>query len=422
MKSVNRFYNEEDRAIRVPSKGGDYRSQFQIDRDRIIHSGAFRRLQSKTQVFMSGEYDFYRTRLTHSIEVAQIGRSITTYLLNKSEYLNEEYYIDHDLVESICLAHDLGHPAFGHTGESTLHELMKPYGGFEGNAQTLRLLTATLFSDSQSGMNPSRSLVDGVLKYKTLWGEVAGQKNHYLYPDQKEWLDFVLYQQEFPAELNPGKIRNQFKSIECQIMDWADDTAYCLNDLADAIQAGFITLTKVRQWAANQQLTSEESAHIEWLCCAIQEAKVEPSLNRMIGRYIQACQLVPEQNFLSDRSQRHCYRLEIDPQIKVQSKINKRLAMDLVFRSPQLQQLDFKADMILRKLFTVLEMQYVQSKDVKKWNLLPAGLHQNVVAEKNEGQRARLICDWLAGMTDRFALKTYRRLFDADYGSMTDLV
>jgi len=133
----NNFYNNFDLERLKPSlRDNDYRTPFQIDRDRIIHSSEFRRLQGKTQVFLPGEYDFYRTRLTHSIEVAQIGRAICNYLLAKEkDLLNEEFFIDEDLVESVCLAHDLGHPPFGHAGERMLNLLMKNYGGYEGNAQ-----------------------------------------------------------------------------------------------------------------------------------------------------------------------------------------------------------------------------------------------------------------------------------------------
>ncbi|HUJ43430.1 MAG TPA: dNTP triphosphohydrolase, partial [Opitutaceae bacterium] len=137
----NTFYTAFDEETLGGRRRPDYRSIFQIDRDRVIHSHAFRKLQSKTQVFLSGEYDIYRTRLTHSMEVAQIGRSICHYLRSRGRLLRDNFHIDSDLVEGICLAHDLGHPPFGHSGERTLQELMRTHGGFEGNAQTLRLLT-----------------------------------------------------------------------------------------------------------------------------------------------------------------------------------------------------------------------------------------------------------------------------------------
>ena len=129
----NRFYTAFDtERLIAETPRDDFRSSFQIDRDRVLHTPSFRRLQSKTQVFWSGEYDFYRTRLTHSLEVAQIGRSICQFLKKKSDLLSEDFYIDGDLVEAICLSHDLGHPPYGHAGEMALNKLMGKCGGFEG--------------------------------------------------------------------------------------------------------------------------------------------------------------------------------------------------------------------------------------------------------------------------------------------------
>lgn len=162
---ANSFYTPFDTATFGERRSGDdYRTPFQVDRDRIIHTSAFRRLQSKTQVFLSGQYDFYRTRLTHSIEVAQIGRSICASLKANADQLDDGYFIDSDLVEAVCLAHDLGHPPFGHTGERALNQMMAGHGGFEGNAQTLRMLTETIFSGQNMGMAPTRAFADGVLK------------------------------------------------------------------------------------------------------------------------------------------------------------------------------------------------------------------------------------------------------------------
>ncbi|MGE9294604.1 MAG: dGTP triphosphohydrolase, partial [Puniceicoccales bacterium] len=152
------FYNDFDNERHGANHGGsdaDERTAFQLDRDRVIFSYAFRRLQSKTQVFQSGEYDFYRTRLTHSLEVARIARSI-------GEHLNREHAevdLDGDLLEAVGLSHDLGHPPFGHIGERKLNELMASWGGFEGNAQTARILTEIFWQrkDGPRGMQPSRA-------------------------------------------------------------------------------------------------------------------------------------------------------------------------------------------------------------------------------------------------------------------------
>src|SRR5271170_4808416 len=168
----------------------DYRTAFHQDRDRIMFTPAFRRLQAKTQVFQAGEYDFYRTRLTHSLEVANIAKSIAVWLRKSHRVVT----LDPDLLEAICFAHDIGHPPFGHAGERALNELMEPYGGFEGNAQTLRILTRTIYSnpESRGGMSPSRALLDGVLKYKRLHRDRDGDTHHFIYDDQAEILDFCF--------------------------------------------------------------------------------------------------------------------------------------------------------------------------------------------------------------------------------------
>ncbi|MDD3807596.1 MAG: dNTP triphosphohydrolase, partial [Candidatus Marinimicrobia bacterium] len=147
------FYNDFDCETLEPRGKSDYRSVFQIDRDRILYSAAFRKLQSKTQVFLSGIYDFYRTRLTHSLEVAQIGRSIAN-VLNQNFF--KENALNFDLIEGICLTHDIGNPPFGHAGEAALNELMHEAGGFEGNAQTLKIITEKILDagESNKGMKP----------------------------------------------------------------------------------------------------------------------------------------------------------------------------------------------------------------------------------------------------------------------------
>lgn len=421
---ANRFYSDFDSETLDPRRiqPGEYRSAFQIDRDRIIHSSALRRLQSKTQVFLSGEYDFYRTRLTHSIEVAQIGRSICEWLKQSGDPFGSDCFIDPDLVESACLAHDIGHPPFGHTGERTLHRLMSPYGGFEGNAHTLRILTQTIFSEGREGMNPTRALLDAVLKYKTLRSEDGDAENHYLYDDQEKWLRFALGDQAFPPELPPGRSRNAFRSIECQIMDWADDTAYSLNDIADGIHAGFITLPRLEEWAAEKSLSAVEAEHLTFLCKAIHDRRVEARLNRRIGDCIRAVSLVADSNFFSPRTKRHQFRLVIDPDIQAQATLHKRIALDLVFLSPALQQLDHKADFILTRMFDVLRDRYIENGTRRGLHLLPPTLESEIEKTPDKVSRARLVCDWIANMTDHFAFRTYRRLFDADFGSITDFV
>ena len=422
----NEFYEPFDweRIGGEPAKReGEYRSPFQVDRDRIIHTSAFRRLQNKTQVFFSGEYDFYRTRLTHSIEVAQIGRSLCNRLNQVSPFLRPTYCIDSDLVEAACLSHDIGHPPFGHTGERTLHRLMAPFGGFEGNAQTLRILATILFGPDR-GMNPTRALMDGVLKYKTLFGEVEQQKNHFLYAEQAEILHFVTAREPFPEGLTPGKVRNGFRSIECLIMDWADDTAYSLNDIADGIYAGFLNVDKIERWAAGQTLPVRETSRIDGLLDAIRRGRVESTIGKKSGAFINAAELEEVTGFLSDHSARHRYRLIIDPEITEECLLYKRLALDLVFKSQQLQQLDRKSDFILSRLFEVFADLYIRpaAPGSGHYQLLSDEEESLIFSQPDEKGRARVVCDVLAKMTDGIATRTYKRLFDADFGSIVDLV
>jgi dGTPase len=428
----NEFYGDFDTATRTPTgddrargDGGDYRTPFQIDRDRIIHTSAFRRLQSKTQVFVSGEYDFYRTRLTHSIEVAQIGRSLSARLRAMSPDLGPDCFIDPDLVEAACLSHDIGHPPFGHTGERTLHRLMKPWGGFEGNAQTLRMLTDTIFNDDR-GMNPTRALMDGVLKYKSLFTDLDNPPNHFLYADQAGDLAFVIDGRAFPAEYAPGEARDACKSIECQIMDWADDTAYSLNDVADGINAGFITIAKVERWANQRGLDGEEAAQVTDLLSAIRRNRVESRMNRKIGEFIAAASLESAPgHFLGDATRRYQYRLTIDPAIRAECRLYKKLSNELVFRSHQLQQLDRKADYIVTRLFDVLADLYIapEKPGSGHFRVLPEEVEARIFTEgSTEAKRARQVCDAIARMTDSVAAHMYRRLFDADFGSIVDLV
>ncbi len=422
----NNFYTEFDTAtLEGADRSPGYRSEFQVDRDRIIYTSAFRRLQSKTQVFLSGEYDFYRTRLTHSLEVAQIGRSICNSIRSQGAPLGDEFHIDPDLVEAACLSHDIGHPPFGHAGERTLHRLMRELGGFEGNAQTLRLLTEIIYAGNK-GMNPTRAFIDATLKYKTLLGETPDAPNHFLYDTQNNILDFVFDGQSFPTELIPGKPRNGLKSIECQIMDWADDTAYSLNDIVDGVNASFLNLEKLERWAEDAGLDDEQSEHLDGVLRAIRRGSIEAKMGSKIGKFIGAATIVDADGdkFMSDRSNRYRFDLTIDPALKKESKLYKRIALDLVFRSQQLQQIDLKADRMLGKMFDLYRELYIDPPEKPKSHIsiLPAETEALIWDEAEQSARARHICDHIAGMTDRFAARVYRRLFDADFGSIVDLV
>jgi dGTPase len=378
---------------------------------------------AKTQVFLSGEYDFYRTRLTHSMEVAQIGRSICHYLRHRGEPLGEDFFIDSDLVEAVCLAHDLGHPPFGHSGERSLQELMQPHGGFEGNAQTLHILTETMHQNETSvrGMQPTRALVDGVLKYKKLYREFPPYpKNHFIYDPQEQYRSFVFGAAALPPELQQGEALNAFKSVECQIMDWADDAAYSLNDIVDGVRAGFLTIERIETWAAATGIDAEQQSHLETLIAAIRGDRLETVFAQKIGAFITACRLRERGNFMAAQTQRYRFELVVDPAAEREALFFKRIANDIIFESPQLQQIEHKARQILQSLWDSAWRNYVARGD-RVIHILPARIGQLIGAEPTEAGKARRICDWLAGLTDGMIVRTYRRLNDPDFGSLRDL-
>src|SRR4051794_14561499 len=420
---VNRFYNDFDSEPLGGDRRRDYRTPFQMDRDRIIHAHAFRKLQSKTQVFLSGEYDFYRTRLTHSMEVAQIGRSICAYLRSRGAPLRNDFYIDSDLVEAVCLAHDLGHPPFGHSGERTLQELMTKWGGFEGNAQTLHLLTATMYQNETGvrGMEPTRALLDGVLKYKKLFREFAEPPtNHFLYDPQENVRAFVFGGEKIPAELHAGEKLNAFKSVECQVMDWADDAAYSVNDIVDGVKAGFLTIERIEAWAAREEIDPPRQQLLDELLEAIGRDRLENIFSQKIGAFIRACRLRERQNFMAAKTNRYRFELVVAPAAERTALFYKKMANDIIFESPQLQQMEHKARRVLFELWDSCWRNYVE-KGPRVINILPPRVGRLIEAENTAACKARQICDWLAGLTDGMIVRTYQRLFDPQFGSIRDL-
>jgi dGTPase len=414
--TLNTFYNDFDVESLQSREPDAYRSPFQTDRDRIIYSSAFRRLQAKTQVFLSGEFDFYRTRLTHSLEVAQIGRSICSFLKQTSPLLNEAFFVDPDLVEAVCLTHDLGHSPFGHAGERTLHDLMRKFGGFEGNAQSLQIISETIYPglESRRGMNPTRSFIDGVLKYKTLFTENPEALNHFIYDEQAYLRSFVLGD----AQLCDIHDLNRFRSLECEIMDWADDTAYCLNDLVDSINAGFLRFERVQRWAETKNLQGDQARHAETVLSAIRERKAESRFSRKIGAFIRSCSLFERATPLSQSTNRYRFGLQIEPFARTEAEFYKRLSQDLVFDHSQLHQLERKGRVILEGIFRAFADCYLENGDTR---LLPESFDRIIRLKRDSRTRARTLCDYIAGMTDGFAIRTYKRLFDPDFGSILDL-
>jgi dGTPase len=412
----NCFYNHFDLESLDRREPDEYRTAFQTDRDRIIYSSAFRRLQAKTQVFLSGEFDFYRTRLTHSLEVAQIGRSISSFLKQTSPFLKEDFFIDPDLVEGICLTHDLGHSPFGHAGERTLHQLMKPFGGFEGNAQSLRLIVETIYpgSDSRRGMNPSRAFIDGILKYKRLFREKPEAPHQFIYDEQEALRTFVLADTDFSQI---GDL-NHFRSLECEIMDWADDTAYCLNDLVDSMNAGFLRFERVKLWAEQQNLEGQLAQHADAILSAIRDGKAEARFGKKIGSFIRCCSLIERSAPGSLNTNRYRFGLFVDPAVRAEANFYKRLSQELVFDHSQLHQMERKGRVILEGIFEAFSESYLNGDGLR---LMPESFDRIIRLKEDRRARARVLCDYIAGMTDGFAIRTYKRLYDPDFGSLLDL-
>jgi dGTPase len=428
----NEFYGAFDREYLLDAwngeRGTDYRTVFHQDRDRVMFTTAFRRLQSKTQVFQAGEYDFYRTRLTHSLEVANIAKSIAVWLRSTTP----EAAVDLDLVEAICLSHDIGHPPFGHAGERVLNRMMEPYGGFEGNAQTLRILTRTIFSGSSGrrGMSATRALLDGVLKYKRLYRDRGADHNHFIYDDQADILAFCFGPGELAARLD-GVEPNDFHSLECQIMDHADDVAYSCFDIVDGAKARFLTREKVEAWGAEKgdSLDAGQRKYLDELLAMLAENRLEAKMNHVIAELIQGASLQPAKNFMTARSRRYAYEIAVRPEVKSRIRLHKRLCQELVFGSGALQQIEFKGAQILRQLTATLFDNYLGPADAQGVRknpapkvLVPRDVHRAVLAAESLPARARLLCDHLSGMTDAYALRSYKRLFDPDYGSISELI
>jgi dGTPase len=266
---ISRGYQESDIERFVPEDrtGSIKRGEFARDRARVLHSSALRRLGAKTQVLSPSNGDFARTRLTHSLEVAQVGREMA-----------QELGIDPDVVDTACLAHDLGHPPFGHNGESALNDWSKDFGGFEGNAQTLRLLSRiepkVFDSDSQSrGLNLTRATLDASCKYP--WGRESGKAEtggdysvkFGFYQDDKEVFEFLRF----------GATPLQ-KCIEAEVMDFADDVAYSVHDFEDAVVSGYVDLAQLNESGSDEALLQKIA---QWDGSELSLGDFESALSRL---------------------------------------------------------------------------------------------------------------------------------------------
>ena len=342
------------------------RSEFQRDRDRIIHSGAFRRLEYKTQVFVNHEGDLFRTRLTHSIEVAQIGRSIARRLA-----LNE------DLVEAISLAHDLGHTPFGHAGQEELNTCMKDHGGFEHNLQSLRVVDVLEERYAEfDGLNLCFETREGILKHCS--------------PENAAQL----------GEVGERFLNNRRPSLEAQLANLADEIAYNNHDVDDGLRSGLVTLEQL----ATVRLFSEHLDEVRTSYPDLSERRVvHETVRRMIGTLV--TDLI-EQTELNIRTQ------------APQSVDDVRAAPPLVAFSEGMRELNRELKSFLR---TQLYRHYrVMRMSAKSQRIISDLFHAFTddprllppqFAPTEESKRARAVADYIAGMTDRYAIREHRRIF-----------
>ncbi|MBN42675.1 MAG: deoxyguanosinetriphosphate triphosphohydrolase [Alphaproteobacteria bacterium] len=363
-----------------------YRSCYQRDRDRIIHSSAFRRLKHKTQVFVYHEGDYYRTRLTHSLEVAQIARTVARAL-----NLNE------DLAEALALAHDFGHTPFGHAGEDALDASMTPYGGFDHNAQTLRILTKLEERYPKfDGLNLTWETLEGVVKHN---GPLTGDKAE---TDRAIPAAIAEYAAQHDLELDT------FAGAEAQVAAICDDIAYNSHDIDDGLRAGLFDLGDIADVplvgpAISQVLEThgdiDRPRLIHAVISQIIGTMVSDVLSETRRRLAHAHVGTPKEV----RSLDHPV-VAFSSEIQTADRAVKVFLLENMYRHHRVNRMTSKARRVVSEMFKLL---------LHEPELLPTEWRARAEA-KDENGRARLIADYIAGMTDRYALELHRKLFDPE--------
>ncbi|HHF3199686.1 dGTPase [Vibrio parahaemolyticus] len=413
---------------------------YRIDQSRIINSVAFRRLQSKTQVHGVGESDFFRTRLTHSMEVAQVGNSIThrlNFIADQRECPSKKWIAPIPLIETICLAHDLGHPAFGHNGERTLNFFLHTDGGFEGNGQTFRILSKLGEYSSDFGYNLTRRTLLGIVKYPVLHSQL---KREYPKPEQistkdiGQWsppkcihdtesdtLDWVLSpfsdrdRELFTSVTEAkGKLKSQFKSFDTSIMECADDIAYGIHDLEDALVMRLLHRDEVCDKLSHEleelsTIVTKRwgSTNKDYLSNKLASGRLEDTkaaISSIINVLVNGTTISKQDRFESPLLDFQC---TMDTERQEILGSFKNFVYEQVISQPSVQTLEFKGQKIITDLFIALRS--------KPYSLLPT-----IVQEKiSEGTSLdRVIADYISSMTDTEACKLYQRLFTPDQGSI----
>lgn len=366
---------------RYPEPESRTRTPFARDRDRIIHATAFRRLKEKTQVFVAHEGDHYRTRLTHSLEVAQIARSLAAALK-----------LDVDLAEAVALAHDLGHPPFGHAGEDELHLLMADHGGFDHNVQTFRVVTELERRyPAFPGLNLSWETLEGVVKHN---GPVADRLG------EPAWRAIADHAPDW--DLRPAT----FASMEAQVAAIADDIAYNNHDVDDGVQAGLFTLADL----ADLPLIGEILVGVrrDWPGLDDRMVRLE-AVRRMIGAMVDDVLAETRGRLDADRiNGPEAVRLAGRPMVAFSRGMLEQLTgvraflYERMYRHYRVNRTRSQARRLLREMFTLL---------LAEPSVLPP---EWAAAAADPERRARRVCDYIAGMTDRYAIEEHRHLFSLD--------
>jgi dGTPase len=369
-------YDAQSRGRRYPEPKPELRSEFQRDRDRIIHSNAFRRLVYKTQVFVNHEGDLYRTRITHSIEVAQIARSVALALR-----------VNEALTEAICLAHDLGHTPFGHAGQDALNECMRDYGGFEHNLQSLRVVDELEERYAEfPGLNLTFECREGILKHCS------------------------LHNARELGELGERFVRRQQPGLEAQIANLADEIAYNNHDVDDGIRAQLLELAALREVRLFRRQYDAVAAQYPQLG---ERRVIHETIRRMIN-YIVLDFIRATQAQLDAARPRTIEEVRAQPKALAMLSEGcreehlelKAFLREHVYRHYKVLRMTTKARVVLQELFEAF---------FKDLNLMPPEhREQSAQAESALGAagRARSVADYIAGMTDRYAILEHRRLFE----------
>ncbi|MFY0618897.1 deoxyguanosinetriphosphate triphosphohydrolase [Shimia sp.] len=372
------YASDPDRARgrRISEEESSFRSCFQRDRDRIIHASAFRRLKHKTQVFVEHEGDYFRTRLTHSIEVAQVARTIAGAL-----GLNQE------ITEAIALAHDLGHTPFGHTGEDALHVLMAPYGGFDHNAQAVRIVTSLERHYAEfDGLNLTWETLEGIAKHN---GPVVGVLPYAL-ADYNALHDLELH---------------THAGAEAQVAALADDVAYNNHDLHDGLRAGLFTEEEI----CALPIVGEAFAEVDRLYPRLETVRRRhEALRRVFGAMVSDV-IATSQKALSEVEAasvadiRHCGRpvVQFSKALWLDLKEIRTFLFARMYRAPSVVMMREKVTVVVEELFPLF---------LDQPTLLPERWHGDLQQCDSETAVARMVSDYISGMTDRYALQQHAKL------------